>query len=298
MKDIIEEIFKAELNEPLRTITQIEDLGSVNTVFNVKGLHSDYIIRLNDAAKDLEYKKEKWCLENVFRLGIPSPKIISQGFRHHFLYMIQEKIVGLNGKLCDAQTKLKIWNTLGEYAKQYQNIARIADIEVEANEFHKDWKARLIYNIKELNKEDSLVKNEVLTRVEQTQAIKELNKLIAVDFKTGLVHGDLCPRNVIHSEETVCLLDWGTAEINVVPHTEIGLVLMSNEANEVEFRVFLEGLAISESEYINMKKEIDLLNFLHQLDKYRWAETYDSEHIEEHEKKVRQQFEVVRFQNE
>jgi len=104
----------------------------------------------------------------------------------------------------------------------------------------------------------------------------------------------LCPGNVILSKEGVYLLDWGTAEINVVPYNEIGLVMMSKEANEIEFEHFLEGLGISNLEYKEMEEEIFKLNFLHRLDKYRWAESYDVAHIEDYEIKIRETFERIK----
>ena len=51
-----------------------------------------------------------------------------------------------------------------------------------------------------------------------------------------MVHGNLCPRNVILSNKEVYLLDWGTAEINVLPHHEIGLVMLAGEASTAETR--------------------------------------------------------------
>ena len=99
---------------------------------------------------------------------------------------------------------------------------------------------------------------------------------------------------MIMSKEGVYLLDWGTAEINVTPHNEIGLVMMSNEANENEFAFFLKGLGISKLEYQKIEEEIITLNFLHRLDKYRWAESYDAENLVDYEMKIKETFKKMK----
>jgi len=123
---------------------------------------------------------------------------------------------------------------------------------------------------------------------QEIQAI--LQDLHQKDFKTGLVHGDLCPRNVHLDGEYIYLLDWGTAEINVVPHTEIGILLLSEEASTEEVSIFLEGMGISQEDYQQMERDIHALNLLHRLDKYRWAEAYDQDNLDSYIEKIRSAF--------
>lgn len=288
MERIIQEILRYELSEEILSIIEIDGLGSVNKVFDIKGIYGDYIIRLNeDIGKNIEYQKEEWCLDKVLNLGIPTPKVLKMGLDTGISYMIQEKINGINGEFCSLIERKAIWKCLGKYARKYHQIKRIENKEVEESEFHKNWKSRLEYNIRQLNENDSLIANKILTSIEQQESRAVLTRFKDREFEVGLVHGDLCPRNVIWSKEGIYLLDWGTAEINVVPHSEIGILLMSGEANEEEFKYFIEGLGISLTEYEKMQQEIKILNYLHILDKYRWAESYDISNIKEYEKKVR-----------
>ena len=293
MKKIIQEIFQKELKEEIHSINKIDGLGSVNSVFDIKGNKGEYILRLNDSEKEIEYKKEKWCLDEVLKLGIPSPKVIKMGFQDNISFMILEKISGNNGSFCQEEEKEIIWKKLGTYASKYHDIQRIKDKEVEENEFHKNWKARLEYNMLELNENDGLLKNKVINKEEQEKIKEALSNLRNKEFKVGLVHGDLSPRNVIWSSDDVYLLDWGTSEINVVPHVEIGILLMSKEASEKEFKLFINGLGLSVLDYKKIEKEIRILNLLHRLDKYRWAEEYDVENIKDYEIKIRETFNKI-----
>lgn len=223
-----------------------------------------------------------------------SPKVIKLGKDNDFVYMIQAKINGVNGKSSSREEKLDIWYKLGVYAKKYQEIKRIEVREFEEHEFHDNWKSRLNYNINELNDQDSLLKNKILSKEVQEKSIGKLLELKGKGLKEGLVHGVTCPRNVIMSNDDVYLLDWGTAEINVSPHIEIGLVLMSKEANEDEFDNFLKGVEMSKTEYAKIEEEILKLNLLYRLDKYRWAESYDIEHIGEYESNIIEAFEKLK----
>ena len=65
----IHQIFQHELNEAIYALNEIKVLGSVNKVYEIKGHHGKYVIRLNED-KQLEYKKEPWCLAKVRDLGI------------------------------------------------------------------------------------------------------------------------------------------------------------------------------------------------------------------------------------
>jgi len=287
VEKIIQEIIQSELGDTPRLTVQIEGLGTVNMVYDINGANGNYIIRLNDdPAKKIEYRKEKWCIEKVASLGVYSPKLLATGMSANVFFMIQEKVPGKNGKLCSSTEKEEIWKTLGQYARKFHEVASIEDKLVNEAEFHDSWRAKLIYNLKELNPKDSLLKKNILSVKEHKWAKQILSTLKLKTFKVGLIHGDLCPRNVIYNEEGVCLLDWGTADISVVPHNELGLISMSKEASEEEFLAFLEGYGISISAYQRIENEIKLVNFLHVLDKYRWAEGYQVENIEEFERNV------------
>ncbi len=273
----------SELGEEVFSIKEIVGLGSVNKVFDV---NDNYIIRLNDESqKAIEYKKETWCIDKVSSIGIPSPKAIKLGLKNGFVYMIQNKISGVNGKNCSSSDKYLIWENLGSYASNFHRIEKIEEKAVEDNEFHASWKHRLDYNIGQLNKNDSLLNNGILDSEEHNNAKAELSKLKNIDVKSGLIHGDLCPRNVIFNDSGTFLIDWGLAEINVVPHIELGIVMTSGEANPEEIEAFKKGYGITQLEFEKMEPEINLFNLLHRLDKYRWAEEHDVENIHDYEQK-------------
>ena len=283
----IKEIIRIELHEEVQQISQIKGLGTVNHVFEVKTSDNNYIIRLNDdPASRLEYLKEAWCLQKVAEKQIPVPKVLKSGTHDGSSFMIQEKIPGKNGSLCNAQEKISIWKSLGNYAAKYQNIQRIAVEEVEEAEFHANWQSKIDYNIQQLNEADSLLKKGYISREEQKSIRQILSSLKSREFKLGLIHGDLRPENVIFDGQTSFLIDWGTAEINIVPHMEIGILMMEQVANKQAFDSFLAGMDLDEAAFNILVPDIHKLNLLHRLDKYRWAEDWNMSDIAAFARKV------------
>lgn len=294
MEQIVQNILHQELDADLINIQEINGLGIVNRIFDIQSNRGDYILRLNEESdKLIEYKKEHWCIRQVKPLGIPTSEVQAVGMFGDYPFMIQEKLPGINGSLCSTSEQARIWRQLGIYAAQFCQIQEVDDPEVEKNVLHRSWKERLLYNLGELHQGDRLLQKGIFNQEEYNKVKDILSRLESADFAMGLTHGDLCPRNVLVDGETIYLLDWGTAEINIAPHSEIGILHMSKEASKEEFQLFLEGYGMSELAYRKMEQELGLINFLHRLDKYRWAEEWAISDIQAYEQKVRETFEAV-----
>lgn len=282
MQHTIQSIFARELQVTVQIIREIAGLGTVNRVFAVRSHEDQYIIRLQPGYPGLrEFDKEKWCLGKVVELGIPAPKVFSIGQAGTWSFMIQEYLPGRNGNHCSPTEKYDLWKTLGSYARIFHQVPRIELPAWEAAEFHQHWRDKLRYNIQQLNANDPLLLDDVFTQQEQTRMKKLLTPLAIREFAVGLTHGDLCPRNVLVDPKTVYLLDWGTAEINIVPHTEIGIVLMESNPDPEAFLALLTGLGITPKQWESLSQEVNLLNVLHRLDKFRWG--YDNRVADLHE---------------
>lgn len=291
MKEEIKKIINNTLNEETISISEIVDFGSVNNVFDVICQNNNYIVKLNkDKNKYLEFLKEEWCINKVKELGISVPRVFHNGIYNGCPFMIQEKIKGINGSTCNKSEKVRIWRSLGEYSLKYNQIRQIEIPELIASEFHDNWKSKLEYNIEQLNSKDSLLIKKIFTSEEHDELRDELSSLKGQEYDVGLTHGDLSPRNVIVNESDLYLIDWGTAEINIVPYSEIGIILIEGEANEYELQSFLQGMEISKKKYDEIEQQIRLLNILHRLDKYRWATEYDVKNLESYTEKLKQEY--------
>lgn len=277
MKTILAEIISQCLSLDLLNYQKIEGQGTVNEVYKVKTIKDNYIIRLNENSEKFktEYKKEKWCMCQASKAGILSPEVIGSGEHAGYAFIIMNYVEGQPGIQCKLVERFQLWKKIGEYASLISSIkaSPFGDKIPSKRGTHPytGFLKQIKYNHDQLGANDSLLLQGVIGNADQKRLKAILREIGEYHFEFGLVHGDLSLRNIIVNEDEITLLDWGTAEINVVPHTELLQILSNNEITEGEMVLFLKGTGIEHAEYKLMLPVILKLNLLKRLDNYRWA---------------------------
>ncbi len=288
MTVIVSQILHLIRHEPADQVEEIVEKGCVNRVFKVNAEHGDRILRLReDPSAFQEYHKEKWCLHQAQRAGIPSPGVLAIGEHQGIAYMMETCVPGVNGHLLPEQS-LPIWQKIGQYAQKIHQINvsgfgldfRSEPEESFCNSFTPTWKAHVDYNIKSLVCEDPLVRLGVY-RADQsgliTSIFEELKCAIESGrLRIGLNHGDLSPRNLmVAADGTMGLIDWGCALAHVAPHYDMACLLkgclLDGNPSTASFEAFLSGYGIDSKEFENMKADIHHIMLLDAFDKLRWA---------------------------
>ena len=125
MINIVLQIVNQNQNEPAAKVEEIVEKGSVNRVFSVKTEQGDRILRLRECKEYpsayWEYQKEKWCLVQAQKAGIPSPDVLEIGEHHDVAYMMETCVPGVNGHLLPEQS-IPIWQKLGQHAPRFNQI--------------------------------------------------------------------------------------------------------------------------------------------------------------------------------
>ncbi|WP_164545723.1 phosphotransferase family protein [Paenibacillus albus] len=281
------------LQEKVKTTYQIKDKGIDNQIFVIETESRKVVVRMNNKDTYSTYMKEKWCIEQAAAVGIAGPEVLSLGTVGEVAYMIQAYIHGNNGLDSNAH-KPDIWRQLGEYAKRMDLI----QVEGFGRSLHDpvngvfqtfghaksdgSLQGDLQHNIHCLTEEDPLIMLGVITQ-EESQRVKELfEQLKHETFRFGLIHGDISLKNTIVHDDQVILLDWGNAEVNVVPHGTVLQVLqyqmlgLKEGPNKEELGAFLEGYGASEEDLADMRA----LQLLRAFDHTRWAIDRCPERIE------------------
>lgn len=284
----VREIFTSILEMEVKEIKPIIGKGAVNEVFLVKTENSPYIVRMNDAKRAYSiFEKECWCMEQAGLLGIPGPEVISIGTYREVAYMVLTFVEGTHGEDTDFE-KGEVWRKLGEYARIFHSIKvagfgeHIVDLEKgifaerKHDNFDGTWSGFIKYNVDSLTEDDELVKQNILTK-KQSMAIKErFECLYGKSFQFGLIHGDLSLKNtIVNDGGNVTLLDWGSAQVTIVPHYEIIELIRSQidqgYPSDLELEEFLKGYGFSKSDYFGIKEDMNTLLLLRSIDKLRWA---------------------------
>ncbi|MBO7747175.1 aminoglycoside phosphotransferase family protein [Paenibacillus sp. MWE-103] len=278
-----EEIAAGFLGERVRASYPIVGKGMVNRVYVVETASRKVVARMNDAAALADYRKEQWCIERAAAAGIPGPEVLAVGVAGERAYMLQSFLAGRDG-VDAAGPKSDIWRQLGEYA------ARIHAIPVQgygerledpaAGEFRSpphpgsdgSWAGYVQYNIDSLTGRDPLLALGVLTPATSAAARGLFERLKRTAFRFGLAHGDLSLKNaMVDPSGRVAMLDWGSAEVTVVPHGDVMQLLQSRlqggEPDREAYDAFLEGYGYREEALPDLMP----LLLLRACDKLRWA---------------------------
>ena len=271
----ISEIAETILNKKVLNIEQILDRGQVNETYILSTASGKFVLRLDPGEHTLNrFRKEAWCAEEANKAGILTPSVLHMDLIQENPFVILPFIEGVNGDEAPEKASL-LWKTLGEYARKIHSIPvkGFGESMTSPGFFDGSWHEFLNYNISALNSDDKLLELGVFSS-SQSQNLKKIFESISKqNFVFGLIHFDLSANNTIITEdENVYLLDWGSAEVNVVPHMDIEEILDSSlQDDSNNFELFLEGYGLSKSGYSKIKQEIDMLSLLAKVDKLRWA---------------------------
>lgn len=283
-------------------VTQILGKGSVNQVFVVKTATRPFVVRLNeDEIYFDEYQKERWCIEQARLVGIPGPTVLDVGKLDGSPYIIESLVEGINGEDAVVPGRVAIWQKLGSYSRLINSIEAFPPPDITParfDNFREKWPAFLAYNIASLTENDPLLALDVFNREQSAEIKRRFVALQGRVYNFGLLHRDIGPRNtIVEPSGQVVLLDWGCAEINIVPQTELAALLdwqISDQIpNETEFKAFLKGYGLGWADFECMKPEVEILLLLRSIDTVRWAIERKPERIQELAAKARKVRELL-----
>jgi len=295
IRDIVEEI-----DNNVRGISQVIDHGAVNKVFIVRTRNQQLVVRVNSDREFDEFIKEKWCIDQAALRGIPGPRVIQLGKKGNYSFMVQTFLEGDDGGHSPIDNRI-LWKEIGKLAKRIHAIPvsglglRSSDLmPSEQNTSRATWERYVNYNVDSLTHGDRLLEIGALTEYQSRIIRRIFCNLLGRDFSFGLVHGDLSLKNIMVSQDKmISILDWGSAEAQIVPHHELGEILKSSLGVESEeFRAFLAGYGLFEEGFQEIKEDLYNLMLLRSLDKLRWALDNHVEDVSKFTSTVRKMCEI------
>jgi len=312
MKDevivLAERIASHFLQEKVKAAHQIMGKGFVNQVCLVETDRHNVIVRMNHKDSYPIFMKEKWCIEQAAAVGIPGPETLSVGITDETAYMIQTVVQGDNG--LDAATgTIEVWRKLGEYAKRIHSIPVTGfgeRMDPVSGTFYSpphagsdgSWQGYVQYNINSLTEHDPLIELGVLTKAESRRVRHWFERLKMETFRFGLCHGDLSLKNtMVAPTGQITLLDWGNAEVTVVPYGDIIHMIRCQIHGEgpdhVQLEAFIESYGLTEQELDQMRLVMVLKTF----DNLRWAIDQSPDEVDYYVGMARKVFALVQEAN-
>ncbi|MFS0860238.1 phosphotransferase family protein [Paenibacillus taichungensis] len=299
------------LQEQVRSSYPIIGKGFVNQVCLVETERHKVVVRMNNKVNYPTFIKEKWCIEQAAAAGIPGPSTLSVGVKDEVAYMIQTFVEGDNG-LDSKVAPTDIWRKLGEYARRIHSI-QVAGFGEELIDpiqgtFHSpphpgsdgSWKGYVQYNIDSLTERDPLLELGVIKKRESAIVRQWFEQLQDEKFRFGLCHGDISLKNtMVHPTGQLILLDWGSAEVTVVPYGDVIHLMqcqLRGEGPDIEqLKAFSEGYGMSVEE-LDLARHVLLLKAF---DTLRWAMDKRPDQVNDYAGSAKQVFNMVsdRFRN-
>lgn len=273
---LINNLYNEVFGELPTNIEHIIGLGAVNQVYKVTLCNETNIIRLREEPKAYnDYIKERFCIKQAEKAGIPVAKVISVDKYNNIPFIVQSYIEGKNGSLCTDKSDL-IWTNLGKYAKLLQSAnvtgygLDMVDYGVFYNAFSPSFKNHVEYNINCICENDEFIKLGVYP-INAINSIKEaFSTLLNLDFELKLIHGDMSLKNTIVNGDNVFLIDFGSAHVGIAPH-DVFISLDIDTTTKKEFSIFCEAYGISSEGFTQIQQQFKIFDMLHSFDKLRWA---------------------------
>jgi fructosamine-3-kinase len=261
-------------------IEELKTYGEVSKIYKVVSKNENCILKVNSLDYYENFLKEKWCIDEVLKIGINVPKVISVEKSVTESSILLEFKKGTNCfEIKHEEFRKKLFENLGKVARKIsiikpsENIGDLKNISEAKKWFYEDY---IEYELAQTqNQEDYLE----LTTEQREKIIKALNLLKNFSFEFSLCHGDLSLKNCLYNKEqnSLVLLDFGSAETHVQDYFEIMLkwveLKYENSITEDYFLKFAEGfLGADFRKWLENNVEIiEAFALVYVLDKYRWA---------------------------
>ncbi len=250
--------------------------GEINNVFKAVIKNDSYIFRIQNASALKTYVKEKWCIEKVSAVGVPTSTVIDVGICNDKAYSIFKYIEGVDGTE-KPEDKERIWYTLGQYAKKINSVKVKGYGEDLKNpdddDFVNEWKGVIDWSLEWLFETNFFIKESILNQSQVECITKRISELYNWQFDPVLCHSNLAPKNtVIDPAGRVYLIDWGTAGAHRAPHLELSEVLTWGYGEKYE-NAFMKGYGISKAHYELIKHDVEILVILRLVDSIKWGIT-------------------------
>ena len=290
----VNELYTETFGKSPNNIEQITGLGFVNQVYKINLCDETNIIKLRRGLRAYnEFSKEMFCIEQAEKVGILTAKVICADKYKDVSFIVQSYTDGVNGSLCPDKSEL-IWTSLGKYARLIHSVdvkgygfnmkdyGVFHNYAVDAkdytdvsdyfyNSFNPTLKSHIEYHINCINQEDEFVKLGVYS-AENINRIKEaFTSLLDINFKLGLIHGDMSAKNTIINDDKVFLIDFGGARVGIVPFDEFIWLNFEGSSKEKAFEIFREAYGISNETFKHNERIFQILTVLNEFDILRWS---------------------------
>jgi hypothetical protein len=227
-------------SEPIRGI------GRNNAVTIATTPHGQFVVRTNSDSHLFRYQREAWCYEQLQAAHVPTPTVVSCGLRAGCSYSVATYIA--NSKpIGEDLDRLRVWHTLGSYARRLNQIAPPSAESVAATYFPQAWKEQLVADVDLIFRNDFWIDRNLLSPSQQDQTRSLLLDCASITAPLGVCNFDLTLANAVISNSdynSMYLLDLEYVNIAPVPHYQLACVAANEGQYSESTRAFYDGYGL------------------------------------------------------
>jgi len=257
--------------------------GNENHAVRVRSDAADVVVRFTrDAARrgDDPFDVEAWCAGAAARVGIRTAPVVARTHVDGVSVLVVEHVAGVPTTAGD----LDGWRAVGTVAARLARVPAADAPDGLFSRFGRDldaaWEAHLAYNLDALGGDDPLPGLGVYGPADRGPLRDVVASVRDLDLRQGLVHGDLCHRNLLTAPDGgYVVLDWGCAQAGPTPWTDLEAVHRWHVTGDAETRVSDAAWAAVLAAVLeetgtapdDAARVVGSLAVLHALDVVRWA---------------------------
>lgn len=255
----------------------IEGRGMSAKVSVVNTLDGKFVVRLKDASWLPHFKKEAWCLERAHEGGISVPRVIECGIENDQAFSIARFVEGTS-PIHSGLDRLKIWETLGRYARILNGI-RItgfgADMLSDGIFLIPTLQGLVEPELQIIFRDDLWVQRKVITADQLGEVRKLLQTCCDLKGQAGICQWDMCCENALirgDNLDDIVLLDLDQAVAVLVPQHQLAYVAKGWGLDTEIMKSFIRGYGLSKEEFSDALPTVKRLLVLQAMRSVRWAE--------------------------
>jgi aminoglycoside phosphotransferase (APT) family kinase protein len=239
--------------------------GLTNHVFAINHVEGQFVIRISPNREKIDsFRKELWATQKARDAGVPTHEVLHVGNEiAQKPYMISRFVSGSNAT--HHRKRLSIVHKMGSYAAMINSI-RTSGFGMSfdwSNENPKhSWNHYLDeeWNVQE--KLETLVRHKVISKTQQINLRKIVDRSRVAPSKPALNHGDLRLKNVLVDEEgeITAIVDWDDCLSATAPQWELSIAL--HDLTIDEKHAFIGGYGLTNDQIREMASLIKTFNII------------------------------------
>ncbi len=236
-----------------------------------------FVVRMKDANWLPSFKKEAWCLEQVHERGIPVPRVIEYGIEKDRAYSVAKFVEGTT-PIDAGFDRLRVWETLGRYAKILNDIPVSGfgpNMTSEGQFSLASWKEMFEPEIWIVFRDDIWERRGILSSQQVTRLQTLVEEYSTLPGKAGICQWDMCCENALIRNgdvNDIILLDLDQAVSVLTPHYQIAYVAKARGLESEIMQAFLKGYGLSKETFGESLSFVKRFLVLQSMRSVRWAE--------------------------